>query len=306
MYKELYITITNECQLRCPHCYKDDYGLSIFNIKDVKSILEKYTGIDCVILYGGEPLLEKYAGEVINVLRYLKNNKKIVCCVSNLCFDDLTSEQEYIIHEVDNLSTSWNPNRFTDDQYNKWLSNINKISKKRDIHLLVTLTKDLIEMDYKDVYNKLEKYPFITIKFEPYIGNDILKPNNKDIDIWLKNFFELCLKNNNVEKYTLFMDIINSIKDNSNYGIFNRKCTENILTLKPNGEIINCPNMCSTYLNNKQEKLNQVKYNDKCLKCEFFNFCNGSCPLLIFDDDYCSGYPELFKMVKKFINKFIH
>ena len=36
MYKELYLTITNECQLRCPHCYKDDYGLSVFNLNDVK------------------------------------------------------------------------------------------------------------------------------------------------------------------------------------------------------------------------------------------------------------------------------
>lgn len=306
MYKELYLTITNECQLRCPHCYKDDYGLSIFNLNDVKSIIEKYPDIEYIILYGGEPLLEKYTYKVIPVLNYLKENKKIVSCVSNLCFDELSHNQEVIIYGVDNLSTSWNPSRFTDEQYNKWLSNVKKISEKRDIHLLVTLANDLISIDYKEVYDKLEKFPFKTIKFEPYIGNDNLKPKNKDVDIWLKNFFELCLENNTVEKYTLFMDIIDSIKDNSNYGIFNRKCVENILTLKPNGEIINCPNMCSSYLENKKEKLNQVKYNDKCLKCEYFSFCNGSCPLLIFDDDYCCGYPELFKVVKNCINRFIH
>ena len=210
MYKELYLTITNECQLRCPHCYKDDYGLSVFNLNDVKNIIEKYTDIEYVILYGGEPLLEKYTYKVIPVLYYLKDKNKIVSCVSNLCFDELSHNQEVIIDTVDNLSTSWNPSRFTDEQYNKWLSNVKSI--KKDIHLLVTLSADLINMDYKEIYNKLNNLPFKTIKFEPYIGNDGMKPKNKDVDIWLKNFFELCLENNNVEKYTLFMDIIDSIK----------------------------------------------------------------------------------------------
>lgn len=303
MYKELYITITNECQLRCPHCYKDDFGQSLLDIDLVKNVIDQYPSIEIAVLYGGEPLLEKYIHNLINIFNYLKEKNKIVCCVSNLCFDNISKEQEKIIYGVDELSTSWNPSRFTDEQYNKWLSNVKSI--KKDVHLLVTLSKDLIDIDYKEIYNKLNELPFKTIKFEPYIGNNGMKPKNKDIDIWLKNFFELCFKNNNVKKYTLFMDIINSIRDNSHYGIFNRKCVNNILTLKPNGEIINCPNMVSSYLENQKEKLQQTKYNNKCFKCDFFNFCNGSCQLLTFDDDYCCGYPELFKVVKNCINKSI-
>lgn len=302
MYYELYLTITNECQLRCPHCYKNDYGESLININDIKNTLIKYPSISIVILYGGEPLLEKYIHNVIDIYKYLKENGKTICCVSNLCFNSISEKQEKIIYGVDELSTSWNPSRFTEIQYDSWLSNVKKISEKRDINLLVTLTKDLIDIDFNEIYNKIDILPFKTIKFEPYIGEGDMKPKNKDVDEWLNNYFSLCLKNNNVKKYTLFEDIINSIKDNTNYGIFNRKCANTILTLKPNGEIINCPNMTSPHMSNTIEKMKQLSYNKRCFLCEFWKFCNGSCPLINFDDDYCCGYPQLFKSINNFIH----
>lgn len=305
MYKELYLTITNECQLRCPHCYKDDYGLSLLSFNNIKSLLEKYPDIKYITLYGGEPLLEKYTDKVLDIIKYLKEKDKIILCSSNLCFEKLSNNQIDIIQKIDDISTSWNPRRFTESQEKYWINNLNILSKFKCIHLLVTLTKDLIEKDVNKVFNYLNNLPVETIKFEPFIGNNDNRPSNKDVDYWLDEYYNLCLNNNTIEKYTLFNDIINSIKDNSNYGIFSRSCLNDILTLKPNGEIINCPNMKSSYLDNNSEKLNIAKYNPKCLKCEHFSFCNGSCPLLEFDENYCCGYPKLFSTIKKSINNFI-
>ena len=37
--KNLYLTITDECNLHCPHCYKEDFKKSLFSFEKIKKIL---------------------------------------------------------------------------------------------------------------------------------------------------------------------------------------------------------------------------------------------------------------------------
>jgi len=71
--------ITNFCNLRCKHCYQDDFSnKSDLNLTDLKKIsdnftstLEKWAKRACIHLTGGEPLLKK---ELFPLLEYLNQN----------------------------------------------------------------------------------------------------------------------------------------------------------------------------------------------------------------------------------------
>lgn len=299
MYTTLYLTITNECQLRCPHCYKEDYGESLLHFEDIEKTLDKYPSIEIVVLYGGEPLLSKYSYYVKDVIKYLKSRHKVVICVSNLTYRELSDCQMDILKSVDSLSTSWNPTRFNETTIQYWRNNLDIVSKFKDIQLLVTLDNSLIQTNVKEVYEFLETLPVATIKFEPYIGYGQLKPKNRDVDLWLNSFFEIC---HNKRKYTLFDDIMYSIENNTRLGIFWRNCDRSILTLYPNGDLCGCPNSKYKIENQKKFSYLMKNFNSDCIKCKYFKFCSGSCPLLSFDETGCVGYPVLFESILKCIN----
>lgn len=298
MFSVLYITITNECNLRCPHCYKDDFQTSLVSIDDVKSVIEKYPTIKNIILYGGEPLLSQYNSNVKDIIDYLIKKNKNISCTTNLSFKKLTDVQLSIIKEVD-ISTSWNPKRFNNTTIQQWLNNLNIISSFKDVHLLVTLDKDLIDLHPNNVYTFLETLPVKSIKFEPYIGSGIMRPKQTDVDNWLNEYYKLC---DGDVKYVLFYDIQKSIVENTHYGIFCRNCDKHILTLYPNGELYCCPNSNTKLTNIKNFSYRMKKINSVCFNCKYFNLCNGGCPLTTDKTNECVGYPTLFKSIIDKIN----
>ena len=93
--KNLYLTITDECNLHCPHCYKEDFKKSLFSFEKIKKILEDNKDIDFIILYGGEFLLEKYSTKVIDLITFLKSKNLSISGTTNLCFKNLSEKSSY-------------------------------------------------------------------------------------------------------------------------------------------------------------------------------------------------------------------
>lgn len=300
MKKQLYLVITNECDLRCQHCYIEDYQSQTINLNTIEATLNKYD-VEYINLFGGEPLLEKNLSLVVDIIKTFKYKYKFTCTTNLLNIDINNKNIKYILENLVNLCTSWTPKRFNKFQYNKWITNINNIKAYNNINidLIITLTKDLIELPPIEVYNIVKTLNINNIKFEPYIG-DLCKPDNIDIDLWLLDYIKL-LQTNEIIKYTLFYDIIINIKNNCNIGIFNRHCRNHILTLYPNGNVCTCPNISTTI---SEQKLNYkyLNFNNECLNCKYFKICAGTCQLLKYDNTGCPGYPRLFNYLNNFLN----
>ncbi|MFX1297707.1 MAG: radical SAM protein, partial [Promethearchaeota archaeon] len=60
--------ITNKCNLRCKHCYKENLDGNDLTLEQIQTILEKLSafGISHLILTGGEPLLRKDLFQIID------------------------------------------------------------------------------------------------------------------------------------------------------------------------------------------------------------------------------------------------
>ena len=71
--------ITNACNLNCIHCYRENRGGKELSLKQIKIIIEKITasGVDSLILTGGEPLLRKDLFEILH--------NKNIGCLEYLC-----------------------------------------------------------------------------------------------------------------------------------------------------------------------------------------------------------------------------
>ena len=291
--KNLYLTITDECNLHCPHCYKEDFKKSLFSFEKIKKILENNKDIDFIILYGGEFLLEKYSTKVIDLITFLKSKNLSISGTTNLCFKNLSENQLYILNQLDSISTSWNPLRFSDEQFNWWLSNINKL-KGKPLSLLIALTKSLIERSYFDQIQNFCKLPFETIKFEPFIGEGFERPLNKEVDVYLCELYNSLKNFLNEKQIEPFSSIISGFKNHISTGTFNRKCYDHSLCLEVNGDLKICPQFQKDIENPKKSFFN---FDERCLECKFFAFCKGNCPLLKFDNSGCPGYPKLFQRI---------
>lgn len=295
--KNLYLTITNECNLHCPHCYKEDFKKSFFSFEKVKETLENNKDIDSIILYGGEFLLEKYSIKVIELITFLKSKNLSISGTTNLCFKNLSENQLYILNQLDSISTSWNPLRFSsDEQFNWWLSNISKLEGK-SLSLLITLTKSLIEHDY---FGQLREFcnprywSFETVKFEPFIGEGSERPSNEEVDNYLCKLYDNLKIFLNEKQIEPFSSIISGFKNHISTGTFNRKCYDHSLCLEVNGDLKICPQFQKDIENPKKSFFN---FDKRCLGCKFFAFCKGNCPLLKFDNSGCPGYPKLFQRI---------
>lgn len=292
--KNLYLTITNECNLRCPHCYKEDFDTSIFSFDNIKKILENHPEISSITLYGGEFLLEKYSIKVLELIKFLREKNLSISGTTNLCFKNLSENQLYILNQLDLISTSWNPLRFSENQFEIWKKNVFQL-KDKFISLLITITNSLIQNKYFDqILDFCENYPFKIIKFEPYVGIGLERPLNSEVDNYLFHLYAKIkpyLKNIQIDP---FSSIINGFQDHLSTGTFQRRCYDHSLCLDVNGDLRICPQFPKDIENPKKLFFN---FDKRCLECKFFSFCKGNCPLLKFDNSGCPGYPKLFQRI---------
>jgi pyruvate-formate lyase-activating enzyme len=79
-FPQIYLQITNRCNLSCPICYElDRHGGSSLSIKTIKRIIKK-SPADYYVLSGGDPTMHR---KLFDIVRILKKEKKYVCLLTN-------------------------------------------------------------------------------------------------------------------------------------------------------------------------------------------------------------------------------
>ena len=150
MIQQLYVIPSFDCNLKCPHCFlrlrKEDFNeVNFFNSLHNTSAYYR-------ILFGGECTL--------HFDRFKKCLETgLIDAVStnllNLSPEILELYKEYEIA----LATSWNPQRFNEEQYKLWVENLRKLEGNGlDTIVLITLTEDLLSYDLESLYNNKNSF----------------------------------------------------------------------------------------------------------------------------------------------------
>lgn len=271
--KELYICFDFRCNLNCPHCtlksipqhYEFD---KIFQtLQYIHNINKDFT----INLFGGEPMLLK--DENLKLFEPILLKHPLIISTNLL---QLTPYKLELMKYAEDINTSWNPQRFTDEQYIKWLNNIDELNKNNiSYSVMVTLTQDLINMQPKDFYNKILSWNNCrNIDLKQMIGD--LNIDFKKVDKWLCELYNVW---KDKPKNLLFNEIQQIIDGKR---IWKNYC-KTYFTLMPNGQLKDgCP-----YYEYEPKK-------DFCLICEYYPICQGGCNI----QDKCTFPKQLYERMK--------
>jgi len=223
--------------------------------------------------------------------------------------------------------------------YERVISKIKKMGEKPSA--ITVLTKEILGKE-EETYKILKKYSRgariseyfpggqIPNKKERLLNNQM--PSSKEYGQSMVNFYNIWKKDKNPIDLRPITEIIQSfIRKKSKGCIYSQQsCNFIVIGIKWNGDFYTCLRAAEKkefFLGNilktnplkqflafgKRDDQNRMKFLKKegCLKCEFFNQCNGGCPqesLVLWGDYahktyYCEGRKMLFQEIKKDIEK---
>lgn len=254
----LYALLTTNCNLSCPYCdvknCDDRWNKELFLEQ-----LEKFDG--SIILFGGEPTL--YFDRLVDVvISTPKINRKIDSITTNLMkIDDRTLT---ILQIIGSVGTSWNPTRFTNDEYKTWVNNVDIVAKRLPdikMRVLVTMTKELLSMPIKKVHDIISSWnsdAIRDIKFEYYVGDYANEEYFAECDEWLCNIY-------NGWNHDIILANTRDAKQ------FFYDCT-GVYTLNPDGSMHKgCPHISNITIPTKCYTCEKA---DVCKPCQLQRFCS--------------------------------
>lgn len=296
---DLYLEITNKCNINCDYCYIHDKGIEQESIS-VSDLIDAIDKVQPRILYitGGEPLL--YPTLIDNLLNYYEatlSRHWEVMLFSNLLLD-LNEDIQSVLSHINGIQTSWSYERSIlktgmvlsrpVDVLQENISYIRgRFDKIRCIDINVTLSPDTVDKYdpnqlIKDIYfMKPDGVNFETVS---YSTEDDLSEYYDRADEYLLECFKI-LESVNIE---------NLIKKTWKESIENNMtmhCTicadANVRLFDPISKTIKhtCP--CYTPQTNRKKKLV-----DKCLECEYFKYCRMDCERF---GNHCAFPKKTFK-----------
>lgn len=292
--KKIHITLTNDCNMRCPHCFVSagivsHRELDVEKILSVVQAIEKINGPSEIVVSGGEPLIHK---EALKLLKGLKNHH-----VSLFTNGTLINEDNYkvIADSCEEVQISFEG--VTELVYEKIRGKGNykkafhaiELLKQTGIKITIAVTILPITMDdiNKNLVNFVKQldYKNLEIRLTDDIelaGNaltlDLSKYDKSSVDkIIIRLLAEL--QHINVSK---------KIRDGRNIKFKNCGIGTNIV-IDADGKIYPC-NKFSKYYKTLNESVGLIfkEFNDlnnktsidfltKCLNCELKYICSGGC-----------------------------
>lgn len=246
MISTLYLVPTYHCNLNCRHCsvrtqaikYDEDKFIDVFKQQQYAK----------AILFGGEPLSLNN-----NKIKHILESNTVNSISTNLLLLDDIKLQLIKENKLD-VATSWNPNRFNNNQYYQWLKNIAiLLDNSIKVTVLITLTEDLFKSNIKNVLEDLDIISnsyFIGVQFEQFVQSTTQLVELAD-DFMVQMY----------DNWNYKFDNLIALK----YKDGNLNFCNSIMTLLPNGELKSgCPQVeKSQILNNCFE----CKYNKVCKPC---------------------------------------
>lgn len=277
--EEVYVCFDFSCNLNCPHCTLQKIKMKK-NLLAVKNTMEFISRVKPDIefnFFGGEPLL--LDDSELKLFDEFFDKHDIIISTNLL---RITDYQLKLFQKAEDINTSWNPKRFSVNQYETWVKNL-EILKANNIHysIMITLTKDLIQ-DYtpEDFLLSTLTLGMKNLDLKLMIGDKSI--DFSKIDSWLVELYKL--SKNLQLSYTnlLFKEITNVARG----GIVWKQMCPTLGTIYPNGNLkIGCP-----YYEYKTDK-------SKCFSCEYYQVCKGGCDII----DGCNFPKQLYEEVKKYV-----
>lgn len=274
--KEIFVCFDFTCNLNCPHCTLKDitpqrYLDKVYNtMRFIRMVNDETLTFN---LFGGEPLLLK--DEELKIFEEFFDNTKII--LSTNLLSKLTPYKIKLMKKVEDVNTSWNPKRFTNEQYQHWLKQL-KILNDNDISysVMITLTKDLIQMNPLDFYNLVcswEKCRNIDLK--QMIGD--LTNDFEAVDEWLCRLYDIW-------KFKKPLNLIfNEIKQIIEGKRIWKNYCKTTTTIMPNGYL---KDGCPYYEYEPQKPF--------CYQCEYYPICKGGCNI----QEKCTFPKKLYEKIK--------
>jgi radical SAM protein with 4Fe4S-binding SPASM domain len=245
---------------------------------------------------------------------------------TNLVFK-LTDEIREFMKEAmgQGISTSWDKNMRFDNpkQEELWRKNLGiLVADGHNITLNISINKDIIDMDIKELINFIKDLGVNWVQFERITPNgnanlnEGIFPTNKELDAWILRLWETSI-DMDAHKYfgnLLFDSILTSFVNTTHSGCRCRSCEQKIFTLNADGTIGGCPNSAvdNTFgvisddisvLLSCEGRLENIacesERNNNCYTCEVFDICNGDCHQLAWQGDVCASPKSLMKTLKK-------
>lgn len=310
-----HIILTERCNSKCKYCYEKsmkefDNGLkdkfefdydapceSAVKGVDVAGFLKDG---DCLIFYGGEPLVNfQKMKEIMDAVERSKKKIKFYIQTNGKLLDEIPwiyiSKMSKMLVSIDGdmRRTDYNRGFGTYNQVLKNLTELREKGYKGEIVARMTLSFSDIFGQVKHIVGLIEKGIFSSVHWQIDAGfykSDFdkkqfklfVKEYNKSIDRLLDFWIEYMKENKKVLKFYPFLGIFESLYHDRKVKL---QCGSGYAnyTILTNGKIVACPIMSGIKnfycgdLNTPHEKLKEIYVQEPCSSCDYLDVCGGRC-----------------------------
>ena len=293
--KNIHINLTNDCNMRCKHCFINA-GRVEKAYADINKIIRKVdeitkiNGYTSVVVSGGEPLLHK---DIFALLEALKGHQITLftngILINNKNIDKISTSVSEIQISMEGISQDEYEKNRGKNNYKKLLNTINLI-KSKNIKLILAIT--ILPQTLMDVrqnllnFLKTIDYKNLQIRLNneiEMIGAAVNELDFKDYDIKYSNkiIYQLIKK---------LSDIGISSKSTKQQNIKFKNCgIGTSIVIDVNGRIYPCSKFASYSLSidknaseifsefdriNRETSIDNIK---KCKSCDLKFICSGGC-----------------------------
>jgi len=226
--------ITNLCNLRCKHCYQEDFSKNddldepgLKKISDnILSTLNEWGNTACIHLTGGEPLLKPEIFLLLDELNQKPDVEELGIITNGLCIDDHVikklspfSKLRKIKISLDGASAEISDSIRSQGSFEKVMKNLSLIKEEERFEVILMFT--VMKRNYKSLLSilklceDLDVAGLIIERFIPWgrgreIIEEVLAQDQwKEMVETLFDFFSMGMENNDAFPYQAFQVSLN-------------------------------------------------------------------------------------------------
>lgn len=332
----VYLKTTETCQLNCKHCFTNGTNgkKGWFDPHAVVDFFhryrEKFPVLNSVNIsfHGGEPMLCPLdrMNHVYDTVKNLWPNLTWGI-QTNLTYPMTKAKLEFLKRvSGTSIGTSWDRSiRWQGNlaQERQWEKNVRLLVREGvDVTVMVCLAKDVLELEPKDILDKMIDLGVKYVNFERITAdgnareNSDIVPDNLALDAWFLKLWEQTVEHKYYEKIlNMFLEsILTSAMYNTFSGCRSRGCEQKILTLNADGRVGGCPNgAVETTFGSIHQPIDELlsapgrgcnitkelMRNDICYTCDVYDICNGDCHQLNWQGDVCASPKSMMRAIKE-------